>query len=97
MLGCKAFVLALSLKPKAPGAMVVALLGKGRATETSEPQHLLTRKGSLSLVAAWETGRTLSFWPNKETLPPAPRAFTRSPDSGKAAQGLDHLARPSST
>lgn len=27
--GCEGFILALSLKPKAPGTLVVALLGKG--------------------------------------------------------------------
>lgn len=79
--GCEGFILALSLKPKAPGTLVVALLGKGHGDR-------LTRKGSLSLVAVSERGRALSFWPNKET---PPRAFTGSPDSGKAAQGLDHL------
>lgn len=80
--GCEGFILALSLKPKAPGTLVVALLSKGHGDR-------LTRKGSLSLVAVSERGRALSFWPNKET--PPPRAFTGSPDSGKAAQGLDHL------
>lgn len=61
------FVPAWSLKPKAPDTLVVALLGKGKATETSEPQHRLSKKGSLNLVAVSETGRALSFWPNKET------------------------------
>lgn len=86
--GCEGFILALSLKPKAPGTLVVALLGKGHGDR-------LTRKGSLSLVAVSEAGRALSFWPNKETPPePSPEAQIRA----KQPRGLiTYLARPCST
>lgn len=86
--GCEGFILALSLKPKAPGTLVVALLGKGHG-------DCLTRKGSLSLVAVSERGRALSFWPNKETPPePSPEAQIRA----KQPRGLiTYLARPCST
>lgn len=75
--GCEGFILALSLKPKAPGTLVVALLGKGHGDR-------LTRKGSLSLVAVSERGRALSFWPNKET---PPQSLHRKPRFGQSSPG----------
>lgn len=55
------------------------------------PLSLSTSSPGRALSAWWLFRKEEGLCHSGLTRRPPPRAFTRSPDSGKAAQGLDHL------